>query len=172
MLKSVGIMGILFACTMFGYVKASYFAKRPQHIRQFIVALQRIETEIVYAQTPLQEAFLHVSAQVSEPFAEMFQVMSSRLQTHQGTPLCEIWKQSLQACWQHAALKKSEFEIAVQLGHVLGVSDYQDQVKHLRLAISQLQAEESEARQEQQKYESMWRSLGLLMGALIVILMY
>jgi stage III sporulation protein AB len=69
-------------------------------------------------------------------------------------------------------MKLPEQEVMLQLGHVLGLSDRSDQVKHLRLAVSQLQAEEVDAREEQRKYEKMWKSLGVLIGGLIVILMY
>ncbi len=59
-----------------------------------------------------------------------------------------------------------------QLGAKLGLTDRDDQVKHLRLAVNQLRGEEELAKDEQQRYERMWKSLGLLMGALVVILMY
>ena len=69
-------------------------------------------------------------------------------------------------------MKQAEQEVVLQLGSVLGVTDRSDQIKHLRLAISQLQAEETESREDQRRYEKMWKSLGVLIGALIVILMY
>ncbi len=86
--------------------------------------------------------------------------------------LGQLWGQAFQVCVRHTSLKSPEIEIVNQIGHVLGTSDYRDQVKHVQLAIRQLQMEETESRHEQQRYESMWRSLGCMLGALIVILMY
>ncbi|MCZ4150437.1 stage III sporulation protein AB, partial [Escherichia coli] len=54
----------------------------------------------------------------------------------------------------------------------LGTSDRQDQTKHISLAIQQLMHEETRAQADQMKYERMSRNLGMLVGALIVILIF
>lgn len=69
-------------------------------------------------------------------------------------------------------MKESERDIVLQLGYSLGASDRLDQIKHLRLAMNQLQCEEENAADEQRRYAKMWRSLGMLGGALVVILMF
>ncbi|MNW14896.1 stage III sporulation protein SpoAB [compost metagenome] len=69
-------------------------------------------------------------------------------------------------------MKRTEREAFGQLGPILGISDRADQAKHLRLAVHVLQAEETAAAEEYRRYGAMWRSLGLLAGVLIVILMY
>ena len=60
----------------------------------------------------------------------------------------------------------------LELSGVLGTSDRQDQIKHIALAVGQLKHEEAAARDDQVKYEKMSKSLGLLIGALIVILIF
>ncbi|HBI05200.1 MAG TPA: stage III sporulation protein AB, partial [Paenibacillaceae bacterium] len=62
--------------------------------------------------------------------------------------------------------------VLLQLGQVLGQSNREDQQKHIRLALMNLKSEEDVARAQQQKYEKMCRSLGLLGGLLVVILLY
>jgi stage III sporulation protein AB len=69
-------------------------------------------------------------------------------------------------------MKTSEKEAFLQLGLTLGITDRDDQIKHLRLTASQLQTEELTAWEEQKRYEKMWKSLGLLSATLVVILMY
>jgi stage III sporulation protein AB len=53
----------------------------------------------------------------------------------------------------------------------LGSSERADQLKHVRLAMHQLQAEEAAARDEQMRFEKMCRSLGALGAALVVIVL-
>lgn len=67
-------------------------------------------------------------------------------------------------------MKQPEKEAIRQLSFSLGTSDREEQNKHITLAIQQLNHEEASARNDQIKYEKMSRSLGLLVGALIVIL--
>lgn len=173
MLKFAGAVLILAAAAMFGFVQALHYARRPRQIRQMIGALQRMETEIVYALTPLPEAMLSLSRQLSEPLSSLFRMTADRLKASGGAASTrEIWQQSVREAWRVSSMKQPEQEIVLQLGAVLGVTDRADQVKHLRLAVSQLQTEEQESREEQRRYETMWKSLGILIGALIVILMY
>jgi stage III sporulation protein AB len=68
-------------------------------------------------------------------------------------------------------MRTPELTVTLRLGSILGMSDKDDQLKHLRLAAVQLKAEEDAARDDQAKYEKMSRSLGLLLAALVVILM-
>ncbi|SDO09455.1 stage III sporulation protein AB [Paenibacillus sp. yr247] len=172
MLKFVGGVLIIGAATLFGFLKAAHYVRRPKQIRGLISALGRMETEITYALTPLPEAFSSLSKQVAEPLASLFRLTSERLLTSDGTSTREIWQKSVNDVWTRTSMKQAEQDVVLQLGSVLGLTDRSDQIKHLRLAISQLQTEEIESREDQRRYEKMWKSLGVLIGALIVILMY
>jgi stage III sporulation protein AB len=172
MLKFVGGVLIIGAATLFGFLKAAHYVRRPKQIRELISALGRMETEIAYALTPLPEAFSSLSKQVAEPLSTLFRLTSERLLASNGASTREIWHMSVKDVWTRTSMKQSEQDVVLQLGSVLGLTDRSDQIKHLRLAISQLQTEETESREEQRRYEKMWKSLGVLIGALIVILMY
>lgn len=172
MLKVIGAVLILFSGTMFGFYQAAMLSRRPKQIREFIHALQRLETEIVYGLTPLTVAFHKLADQLAHPAAGLFRQAAEALAATTDRSAGEIWRQAAEEQWKYSALKDSEKQILLQLGHTLGRSDREDQVKHLRLAVSLLQAEERTAQEDQRRYESMWKSLGVLMGALVVILMY
>jgi len=172
MLKLIGTLCILFSGTMFGFMQAMQLARRPRQIRQMIQALQRLETEILYGFTPLPDALRSISRPLSAPLAHMLCSAAERLSDSSGSSTEEIWREVLQSGWKHTSMKLTEQEALLQLGLTLGISDREDQIKHLRLTVGQLQAEESTAWEEQKRYEKMWKSLGLLTSALIVILMY
>ncbi|WP_373230551.1 stage III sporulation protein SpoIIIAB [Cohnella sp.] len=174
MLKFAGIMFILFAGTMIGFVQAARFAARPRQIRQLLHALQRLETEISYGQTPLPEALLRISDLVTQPLSILFSTISRSLQSgsaSSGETVRECWERAVTEHWPATAMKNTEKEALLRLGSTLGGSGRVDQLKHIRLAMIQLQAEESSARDDQQRYEKLSRSLGMLGAALVVILM-
>lgn len=172
MMNVIGAGLVFLSGTFFGFYKASQYANRPKQIRQLIQALQRLETEITYGYTPLPEALGNLALQQSEPLRSMFQEVADRLSAGSGATTLDSWQQAIQTVWKKTAMKSSERQTLSQLGFTLGISDRQDQIKHLRLAMNQLQSEEDAARDDQKRYESMWRSLGALGGALVVILMY
>jgi stage III sporulation protein AB len=172
MLKLLGAMMILLSATLFGFYQAQQFARRPKQIGDMIRALQRLETEIVYGSTPLPEALMQVARSCPRPVQAIFSHAAGELTKAEGRSVQQIWRQAVLSVWKLTSMKPAEQEIVSQFGSTLGTSDGADQVKHLRLAVLQLQGELETAQEERKRYESMWRSLGLLLGALIVILMY
>jgi stage III sporulation protein AB len=172
MLKFIGAVFILVAAALFGFLQGLHYARRPKQIRGLIGALQRMETEMTYGLTPLPELLAALSRQTAEPLSSLYRNSSERLAGTSGLSTRDIWQQEVKETWKRTSMKLPEREVMLQLGQVLGMSDRSDQVKHLRLAVSQLQAEEADSRDEQRRYEKMWKSLGILIGALIVILMY
>lgn len=171
MLKVLGAMLIIFATTMYGFHQSLQLSRRPKQIRELIQALQRLETEIVYGYTPLSEALQSAGRPFSPEVAAFFQEVAKQLDSDQGKTAEECWSRALEATWGNTAMKSGEREVLERLGSSLGVSDRDDQQKHIKLSISHLQAEEQKANTAQQKYGGMWKSLGLLAGALIVIIL-
>jgi len=172
MIKLIGALCIVFAGTMLGFYRALQLSERPRQIRQSILCLQRLETEIVYGITPLPEALKIIAGTAAGPLRTLFGLASRELEENGGGSVQEAWEQALKAAWSHTSMKQAEKDVFLQLGMTLGISDRDDQTKHLRLAVRQLQAEEAAAADDQKRYGGMWRSLGLLAGVLIVILMY
>ncbi|MFB9277361.1 stage III sporulation protein SpoIIIAB [Cohnella cellulosilytica] len=174
MLKFIGVLLVLFAGTMIGLVQSARYAARPRQIRELLHAFQRLETEIGYGRTPLPEALGAIAAAVPKPLSTLFASIADSLageRAKSGETVRECWEKAIRECWPSTAMKQPEKEAALRLGAILGGSGREDQLKHLKLAFHQLQAEEAAAREEQQKYEKLSRSLGMLGAALVVILM-
>jgi len=172
MIKLIGAVLILFSASMVGWQIGRYYAYRPVQLRALLVALQMLETEIVYGLTPLNRAFVKVGQRVSEDVGKMFLFAAELLNTEKAQSAEEALRQAMGKLWTHTALRKQERDVLTSLGQVLGSSDREDQQKHLRLAVTHLQGLAEEARLEQEKYEKMYKSLGFLGGLLVVILMF
>ncbi|MFD2170913.1 stage III sporulation protein SpoIIIAB [Tumebacillus lipolyticus] len=171
MIKLFGSLLVLLVATSFGFKKASRFAERAKQLRQFITALKLLETEILYAATPLSEAASKIGARIRSPVGTFFAELGHMLREGQGVSAGEIWRETLSAQRRTLALQEVDRDVLTTFGQTLGISDRQDQIKHIQLAISQLSSEELVAREEQQKNEKMWRYLGALMGLALVILL-
>lgn len=148
------------------------YAHRPKEIRRLSVALQLLETEICYGSTTLPVALEHVGRRVAGEIGKIFKQTADYLLQYDGLSTMDCWEMGIEKIWPKTTMRQAEKEILLHLGKVLGKSDKLDQQKHIRLAVMNLQKEEEEARSEQQKYEKMFKSLGVLSGILAVILMY
>ncbi|SFS83246.1 stage III sporulation protein SpoIIIAB [Paenibacillus sp. BC26] len=170
MVELIGAALILFAGTMIGFLQASRYAARPIQIRQLIYALQRLETEIGYGYTPLPEAISRSAAHLPEPVASLLLDVNRRLEQTGELTFRESWEGAANAYWPHTAMRQPEQAALIRLGSALGISDREDQIKNLKLAMQQLQSEEEAARHDSARFSKMWKSLGVLTAALVVIL--
>jgi stage III sporulation protein AB len=171
MIKLIGSMLILAAGTLIGFLQAARFADRPKQLRQLAHALQRLETEIGFGYTPLREAMIRTASAQPEPVAHLLRQVVANLDGTEGLTFRESWDLAVRDCWKNTSMKMGEQTVLLRLGSALGISDRDDQIKHLRLAAMQLKTEEDSAREDQARYEKMCKSLGILAAALIVILM-
>lgn len=162
----------MFSATMIGFQAARVYANRPKEIRQLGTALGLLETEICYGSTALPIALEYVAKRSQGEIGELFKQAAIYLSKYDGLSTADCWEMAIEKVWSKTTMKKPEKEVLLHLGKVLGKSDREDQRKHIRLTVMNLQQEELTAREEQQKYEKMFKSLGILSGILAVILMY
>ena len=172
MIKLLGGVLTVLVATGVGFQIAARYADRPRQLRHFTTALQLLETEILYAATPLPDACRRIAARIPEPIAEIFRTMGERLTDGVGRTADQVWQEVLDEQKSALALKAGDRDVLHHFGRTLGVSDREDQIKHIHLAIAQLGAEEHAARDEQARNEKMWRYLGCLLGLTVVILLY
>ncbi|MBO8163145.1 MAG: stage III sporulation protein AB [Brevibacillus sp.] len=172
MVKLIGAALVLFSATMTGWHIGKSYANRSAQLRALLLALQMLETEIVYGSTPLHRAFVKIGHRVAPEVGRIFLAASEQLVRHEGQTTQVCWQTAIEQHWADTALCKQEQDVLLHLGYVLGSSDREDQQKHLKLAVTHLRTLEEEARLEQYKYEKMYRTLGVLGGLLLVILMF
>ncbi|AOZ91467.1 stage III sporulation protein SpoIIIAB [Paenibacillus crassostreae] len=172
MVKLIGMLIIVLSGTLAGISKARQFENRPRQIRELILAMQRLETEISYGYTPLPEALDKMGAQMREPLKSFFQNAAQYMNAPHGLTAQESIQQALNNHWKHTSMKSLEMDVLHQLSYTLGTSDRQDQIKHLALAAQQLKHEETAAREELEKYGKLSKNLGFLVGILVVILIF
>ncbi|MFC7394244.1 stage III sporulation protein SpoIIIAB [Scopulibacillus cellulosilyticus] len=170
MIKIIGAVIIITSTTGIGMLVSRRFSERPRQLRQLRSALQSLEAEIMYGLTPVREAASHLSTQLPKPLSLFFKQLEAKL-SEEAVTLQSAWEETLESFWEQTALQKSEKEIMYQFGATLGKHDSENERKQIRLALAHLEREENEARQAQGKYEKMSKSLGLLAGLLIVLLL-
>lgn len=172
MVKLVGASLIILAGTLIGMQLGGYLAHRPLQIRQLRTGLALLETEITYGARPLPEALASIAQRLTGSGARLFAQAAELFVKESEWTANDCWRRAVYQVWPRTALKSPEKDIVLQLGLVLGQSDREDQRKHIRLACTNLEHEEINARENQQRYEKMCRSLGVLSGVLLVILLY
>ncbi|WP_017727004.1 stage III sporulation protein SpoIIIAB [Halalkalibacterium ligniniphilum] len=169
-MKLLGAIFIFMATTWIGFELARRLSERPRQLRQLKVALQSLEAEMLYGLSPLAEATENIAKQFPQPVASLFERFSFRLREKEDS-VYEAWHEAIKETWGYTDLLQSEQEVLLQFGTTLGQHDREQQQKQIRLTLAHLEREEGEAKERQHRYERMMKSLGVLTGLLLIILM-
>lgn len=172
MVKLLGACLVLIATTWIGFEIARTYRERPQQIRQLRSALSLLETEIHYGVRPLTVACQEIAQRTTGPISRLFASCSENLRQMDGASTYECFKQAIEQEWKNTAMKSPEKGILLDFSTTLGISDREDQLHHLAMAQANLEIEEKKSRDEQNQYEKMCKTMGVLAGALIVLLIY
>lgn len=168
-MKWIGALLLLCATTWGGFEVSRRFNDRPKQIRSLKNALQILEAEIVFGQSPVTEAFHRLAKQTQKPLSWFFHTLAKELEKNHTT-LFEVWDEQLNLFWSYTAMGEGEKEVMRQFGQTLGQHDFVQQQKHIKLAQSHLERELEEAQEQQYRYSKMVKSLGFLSGLLVILL--
>jgi len=169
-MKVLGAVLFVSMTSWIGFDMSFQLSKRTKQIRQLIQSLHILEAEMSYSQSTLQQIFEVISGKIPYPIGYFYELLEEELQ--EVVPdFLDIWKQQLQHLKSISALKQNELDILEQFGRTLGQYTFIEQQKHIVLATQQLQSELEEAYEQQLKYGKVMKTLGVLIGILIVLLL-
>ncbi|HLR73369.1 MAG TPA: stage III sporulation protein SpoIIIAB [Pseudogracilibacillus sp.] len=171
MLKIVGALLFISATSFIGMDYSQQLTKRPQQIKMLIQSLRLLEAEMGYSQLPLQQIFYTLSNQLTSPVALFYEGLAKELSMITEDFLI-IWDKEVSKLQEQSNLKSSELDILRQFGRHIGHHTFNEQEKHITLTIYYLQHELEEANEIKQKYEKVAKSLGVLIGIFIVLLLF
>lgn len=172
MYKIIGGLLVVSVSGLAGWNVAKVYARRPVELRQFISALQVLETEITYVVTPLPEALSSVAEQLDAPAKNFFEQVANELISNRGCSAREAWNNVLEHYYQESVLSRNDLSILRGLGNSIGISDREDQGKHLHLATEQLKMALVKSEDAAAKNVKLWNYLGLLGGLIVVLALY
>jgi len=171
-IKLIGVFLTLAACGNMGLTWARVYEKRPQQLTSVEAALQLLETEIIYAATPLPEAMEQVALKCDPETAGLFKNTARELNKMEGITAGEAWGRAVDAFFPGTAWNERDAHILKRFGASLGASDREDQAKHLQMARSQLKLATHQAEAISRKNSTVFKYLGFLGGLLLVLILY
>ncbi|WP_010650837.1 stage III sporulation protein SpoIIIAB [Oceanobacillus massiliensis] len=169
-MKWIGALLLIGTATLIGFEWSNRLTKRPKQIRQLKSALQILEAEIVYSQAALYDAFQSISEKIPDPMRSFFSNLGEKIQGD-SFELFSLWESEANLLLKNSSMGENEKEILMQFGRTLGQHDIDQQRKHIKLAIVHLDRELEDAVDNYHKYGKMAKSLGVLSGIFIVLLL-
>lgn len=171
LIKLIGSAMVITATTVLGIMLAKFKTDRVRQLRCLISALNIFETEIKFSLSLLPDAFIKISRSIDEKAGEIFSYTAQQI-SHYRISACDAWDDAINRVKPNLCIVKEDTEILLSLGSSLGEMDTENQIKSVRLVIEQLKHQEFKAEEDRAKGERLFRSLGVLSGLAIVIILF
>lgn len=170
MLKLIGAICLIAATSFIGFDLSRQLSLRTSELRMFIYSLQMIEAEMTYSYDSLQVIFENVGEKMTFPISSFYNRLAQELQQPIAN-FYEIWEAALTKLANESTLKTEEMKILKQFGKNIGNHTIDQQEKQIKLTIYYLQKELDEAIEVQKKYDKTIKSISVLIGIFIVLIL-
>ena len=166
LIKLIGGFLIVAGCAFVGFLKADELSKREHSLMNLKTAFNLLEGEIMYSSSQLKFAFERVSR--LSGCGELFLSASEKILDMGAS---DGWRCAVSETKELLGLKETDREILDIFAAGLGVSDREQQVKNIRHISSLLEDALKDASAEYDKSAKVYRSMGLLGGLFVFIML-
>lgn len=170
-IKILFSISIFLCCTYLGYMYGKNYSFRLENLIYLQQSIKMLETEIIYGATPLPEALLNISEKSNPKISSIFKEIRLDLIKNKRGLVYNSFLSIKEDLYDKYHFKKKEIETLMDLGRVIGNSDRNDQEKNFILTLSAIEEAILEAKYERDKNEKLYRSLGIITGVGIIIIL-
>lgn len=165
------IKGILFiliflSSTYIGILISSKYKNRVNELKEFKSALNIMDTKIRYTYEPIGDICLEISQINDTNIGKLFKEVSKLLKSNTIT---EAWNIAIDTYGNN--FSKEDKNIIKSLGKMLGKTDVNGQVSQIEQLHEFLYSQIEKAEIDRQKNEKLYKSLGMVIGIGIIIIL-
>lgn len=164
-IKYICLILIFLTSSKIGFIKSKNLKKRVEELNKIESSFNLFKTKIEYTNDVIEDIFKQISSIIYNNKANIF---LNTINKKDNKKLFESWSTSLE---ENLYLKEDDKELLKIFGKNLGKLDKKGQVFQLDEIISLIKKQIQKAEEEVKKNEKMYKSLGSIIGAIIVIIL-
>lgn len=164
--KIILLISIIIASTLIGILFSKKYSKREKELKDMKSALNMFATKIKFTYEPIPNLFLEISNKIGGNVGKIFERASNRMKEESAG---EAWNNSFSDVENN--LLEEDIVILKNLGRLLGQTDLDGQISEIEVVSQFLNTQLENARQEKLKNEKMYRTLGIISGLTIAIIL-
>lgn len=170
----MGIIKTFFLVVIFGlavYIgnfRANQYISRLKELMSIKSALNIFENKIKFTQSPLEEIFKNIAENCSEKnIKNIFKLLNTDLK--QNGNIHKSWENAINKLESNLTIEDKK--ILIDMGKILGATDVEGQISNIKITSSFIDRQIEKAEQEKQKNVKLYRTLGIVSGLTIIIVL-
>ena len=168
MIKYISLIAILFLAIYIGNLMAKKYINRVKELIQIRLELNILKSKIKFTQIPLKDIFEQIQKNTEEAkIKEFWTNVISGLNNNWGIE--NAWENAIKKT--ETSLNKEDLNILHDMGKMLGKTDVDGQVSNLEIASSFIETQIQKAEVEKQKNSKLYKTLGVVTGLAIIIIL-
>lgn len=171
MLKIILYIAIILGCALMGFLYGAIYGKRHHNLSNLIHCIRGLETEVIISGTPLPDALGKIGKTGKGEIASIFQIIKDDLILNKREEVYFSFLAVESILREKYFLKNEDIDVLLTFSKVLGKTNREDQKKNFAIILNELEQLAVDANHEKQKNEKLYRSLGLLIGLTIAIIL-
>ena len=153
--------------TAIGLTISKSYENRVNELREFKNILNTIKTKIKFTYEPLAEIFKQISSDNQSNVERIFGQMANQI-TYSQTR--EVWENCIQGA--DISINQEDKNILKKLGKMLGQTDVEGQVSEIEVTEKFLNMQIDKAEEDRKKNQKMYKTLGITIGLIFVIVLF
>lgn len=168
MLKILGCLIIVAVCGLVGFAKAGRYKARAEQLASCRSFFLRLASLVKGTGEPTRSLFKHLAEAESLNTLLFLKLAGKRLETESDFPT--VWRESIDAVKPTLSLNNEDYQPLYGLCEIMGNADAEGIVANATLSAQLYEQAEGMARKEYEMNGKMFRSLGLLCGVAVAVL--
>ena len=171
MLRAGALCVLVLASAGLGFLMSQRLSRRLEQLKVLKRMTLFLHGEISCARSPLPDAFWNVAGKLPEPFREFLREVSEDLGRYEGETLGEVFAENVDCHLKDTSLTGEDRERLKELGESLGYLDKAMQLAHLEAYGKELDMAVGELTEGLPVRKKLFRSLGIMGGLFLAILL-
>ena len=152
--------------SLIGILISKKYVNRVNELKEFKNALNIFKTKISYTYEPIPEIFMEISRNVNSNISSVFKLAADKMDILTAG---DAWDMALK--FEDLNINQEDILVLNNLSKLLGKTDLQGQLNTIEMTSNFLDEQIRKAEIQKNKNEKMYRTLGMIVGLSIVIIL-
>lgn len=168
MLKIIGSLMLIVACSLMGCLKANSYKERKRELENILETIKLMDMYITYRREPLRKVFINTAKYRKSWFTDILNKCVEQIDEHQDFEIA--WKKSIVNNIETSPVIKEDITIIEDMMIGLGKSDIAGQRRILESSASRIKDQLADAIYKEKSLGKLYRTLGVAAGIVITII--